>query len=85
MRRVAPLIERCPGSPGRLREGGTVLIHAAAGGVGSAAARIARTLGASRDGSVPAADVVEVHRRQEAGRTHGKTGLAFAGQGHETG
>ncbi|MEV6028475.1 zinc-binding dehydrogenase [Streptomyces sp. NPDC052036] len=33
---------------GRIRDGETVLIHAAAGGVGSAAARIARTLGASR-------------------------------------
>ncbi|MFD4507201.1 zinc-binding alcohol dehydrogenase family protein [Streptomyces sp. NPDC058457] len=33
---------------GRLHPGETVLIHAAAGGVGSAAARIARTLGASR-------------------------------------
>ena len=33
---------------GRLRAGETVLIHAAAGGVGSAAARIARTLGAGR-------------------------------------
>ncbi|MER5787600.1 zinc-binding dehydrogenase [Streptomyces sp. NPDC001980] len=33
---------------GRLREGETVLIHAAAGGVGSAAARIARALGAAR-------------------------------------
>ncbi|MER6272383.1 zinc-binding dehydrogenase [Streptomyces sp900105755] len=33
---------------GRLREGETVLIHAAVGGVGSAAARIARALGASR-------------------------------------
>ncbi|MFF4398784.1 zinc-binding alcohol dehydrogenase family protein [Streptomyces sp. NPDC001480] len=31
---------------GRLRDGETVLIHAAAGGVGSAAARIARALGA---------------------------------------
>jgi NADPH:quinone reductase len=33
---------------GRLRAGETVLIHAAAGGVGSAAARIARALGADR-------------------------------------
>lgn len=33
---------------GRLRAGETVLIHAAAGGVGSAAARIARSLGADR-------------------------------------
>lgn len=33
---------------GRLRAGETVLVHAAAGGVGSAAARIARTLGAAR-------------------------------------
>lgn len=32
---------------GRLREGESVLIHAAAGGVGSAAARIARALGAA--------------------------------------
>lgn len=33
---------------GRLRPGESVLIHAAAGGVGTAAARIARTLGARR-------------------------------------
>ncbi|MEV6765946.1 zinc-binding dehydrogenase [Streptomyces sp. NPDC051105] len=33
---------------GRLHEGDTVLIHAAAGGVGSAAARIARARGAAR-------------------------------------
>ncbi|WP_336111417.1 quinone oxidoreductase family protein [Streptomyces sp. PTD9-10] len=32
---------------GRLRDGETVLIHAAAGGIGSAAARIARALGAN--------------------------------------
>ncbi|TCC49833.1 quinone oxidoreductase [Kribbella capetownensis] len=42
---------------GRLRAGDTVLIHAAAGGVGSAAARIARTLGADRIfGTVGSAD-----------------------------
>ncbi|MFF3617240.1 zinc-binding dehydrogenase [Streptomyces sp. NPDC002580] len=37
-----------PADAGRLREGESVLIHAAAGGVGSAAARIARALGAAR-------------------------------------
>lgn len=42
---------------GRLRPGETVLIHAAAGGVGSAAARIARTLNAGRIfGTVGSAD-----------------------------
>ncbi|TCC66355.1 quinone oxidoreductase [Kribbella pittospori] len=42
---------------GRLRAGETVLIHAAAGGVGSAATRIARTLGAERVfGTVGSAD-----------------------------
>jgi NADPH2:quinone reductase len=30
---------------------------------------------------VPSSDVVEVHRRHEAGRTHGKTVLAFTGHG----
>lgn len=70
---------------GRLREHETVLVHAAAGGVGSAALQLARGLGASRVlGTVGSADKVpyatglgfdEVFVRGEfAGRVTGATG-----------
>ena len=46
----------------RLREGATVLVHAAAGGVGSAALQVARALGARTVGAVGSREKVDLCR-----------------------
>ena len=50
---------------GRLREGETVLVHGAAGGVGTAALQVAKGLGASDDRR-------RLERREGAGRARGR-------------
>ena len=68
----------------RLRPGEQVLVHAAAGGVGSQLGQAARLLGAGqvigidlRD-QLPLADASEAHRRIGSGHTTGKLVLAVA-------
>lgn len=68
---------------GAMREGATVLIHSAAGGVGITANRIAKHFGAFTIGSVGTPDKIELLRKEGYDRVFVRSGTSYSASKHD--
>ena len=68
---------------GALREGATVLIHSAAGGVGIAANRIAKHFGAFTIGSVGTPDKIDLLQKEGYDRVFVRSGTSYKASQHD--